>query len=172
MAADVLLILALVVGGMLLFFAEICTPTFGVLGVSALACLVAAVWKCFLLSPVAGFVALTVMIIGLPIYLSLLVRLLPRLPIGRRLVLRKLEIDRGSGVPEAIENETLIGAEGVTSSVLRPSGVVTIAGRRLVATAESGFLPENTPVRVIRSSGLNLVVRPIEAPAGDKDAAP
>ncbi|MFW6154843.1 MAG: NfeD family protein [Planctomycetota bacterium] len=165
---DVLLIAVLVIGGMLLIFAEICTPSFGLLGVSAAVCLGAAVWKCFAISSVLGFIALAVLIVGLPIYLSLLVRLLPRLPVGRRLMLRKLEGTIGTGVPEAIEYETFIGAEGVASSTLRPSGVVTIKGRRLVATAESGFIPYNTPVRVIRSTGMNLVVRRIDPPAGER----
>jgi len=167
---DALLILVLVMGGLLLFFAEICTPSFGVLGVSGAVCLGAAIWKCFAISSVLGIVALTVTIIGVPIYLSLLVRLLPKLPIGRRLILRKLESTAGSGVPEAAEHESFIGAEGVTSSTLRPSGVVTLKGRRLVATAESGFIPANTAVRVVRSSGMNLVVRRIDTPAGEQGA--
>ena len=169
MIVDVLLIGVLVIGGLLLIFAEICTPSFGLLGVSAAVCLGAAVWKCFTISSVLGIIALAVMIVGLPIYLSLLVRLLPKLPIGRRLMLRKIEGAAGSGVPDADEYETFIGAEGVTSSTLRPSGIITVKGQRLVATAESGFLPDDTPIRVIGSTGMNLVVRRIDMPAGDKD---
>lgn len=158
---ELLLILALIVGAMLLILAEICTPTFGTLALAAVICLGIVIYKCFVISPVLGLAAMILILIGVPLYLRCLVGLFPKTPLGKRLMLRRLKADTGGGVPEASEHESLIGAEGVATTTLRPSGTVTINGRRRVATAESGFIAGHTPVRVVRSSGLNLVVRAI-----------
>jgi len=167
--AELLLILALIAGAMLLILAEICTPAFGMLAVAAMVCLGAVVYRCFLISPVLGIVALVAVLIGVPVYLRYLIRLFPKTPLGKRLMLRKLQIDKGTGVPEAVEHESLIGSEGVATTTLRPSGTVILDGKRRVATAETGFIPEHTRVKVVRSSGMNLVVRAIDEPTGEQD---
>ena len=161
---QVLLVAILIVGGLALILAELCTPAFGVLALSAVACFAWAVSVCFRSHPVLGFVALVGLLIGLPVYLMFLIRWLPKTPLGKRLALRKLRADTGAGVPESTEHARLIGAEGVATTILRPSGTVTIGDRRLSATAETGFVPAGTRVRVVRSSGLNVVVRAIEEP--------
>jgi membrane-bound ClpP family serine protease len=166
---ELLLILALLIGAMLLILAEICTPTFGILAIAAMACLGALVWRCFLIAPWLGILALVAVIVGVPVYLRLMIGLFPKTPFGRKLMLGSGTTDTGGGVPESAEHEGLIGAEGVASSALRPSGTVTIDGRRRVATAESGFISENTPIRVVRSSGLNLVVRAIDSAVENQD---
>ncbi len=166
---NVLLILILLVGGMLLILAEICTPAFGVLAVAAIACFVVVIYQCFLVSPVLGFIGALALLIGLPVYTYYLMRIFPKTPMGKRLMLRAIKADTGGAVPEAAEYEKLIGAEGVATSVLRPSGTVSINGRRMVATAESGFIEEQTPIRVTKSSAMNIVVRAISQAAGNDE---
>ena len=146
----------------MLILAEVCTPAFGVLALTAVGCFVWAVYICFRTHSVLGFAVTAALLVGLPFYLAFLIRLLPKTPLGKRLALKKLRADPGAGVPPAEEHSDLIGAEGVTTSILRPSGTVEIRDRRLPATAETGFLPAGTRVRVVRSSGLNVVVRAIE----------
>jgi len=167
--SELLLILALLIGAMLLILAEICTPTFGTLAVAAMVCLGVVVYRCFLIHPWLGIFAIVAIFVGVPFYLKYLINLFPKTPIGKKLMLSSRKADTGGGVPESAEHEALIGAEGVASSILRPSGTVTIDGRRRVATAESGFISEDTPIRVVRSSGLNLVVRAIESADENQD---
>lgn len=164
---DFFLIVVLIAGGLVLVLAELCTPSFGMLAVASLACFAYAVYKCFLIHPVLGFLAILVLLVGLPIYLMYLIRFFPKTPLGKRLALRKLKPDTGAGVPEAPRHQEWLGAEGVASSVLRPSGTVTIKGRRVVATAETGFLPAGARVRVVKSTGLNVIVRQIADSPGD-----
>lgn len=161
-----LLVGVLIVGGLGLILAEVCTPAFGVLALVAVGCFAWALYICFAAHPILGFVVLALLLAGLPFYLAFLLRLLPKTPLGKRLALKKLRADPGAGVPDADQHEDLIGAEGVATSVLRPSGTVTIGDRRLPATAETGFLSAGTPVRVVGSSGLNVIVRAIEEPSG------
>ncbi|MBC8008752.1 MAG: hypothetical protein H7067_01485 [Burkholderiales bacterium] len=61
-----------------------------------------------------------------------------------------------SGAPEG--GDGLLGASGVTVSVLRPMGEVEIAGRRHEARADLGSLERGEAVRVVGRSGRTLIV--------------
>jgi membrane-bound serine protease (ClpP class) len=159
---DIILIVILILGGLALTVAEICTPTFGVLALSSLACFGLAIYYSFVLNGLVGVLVLTGLVIGVPIFLVYTIRLLPKTPLGKRLALRKLTADTGGGVPTAQDQVSLIGQEGVAASPLRPSGTVVVGDRRLTATAETGFLPAGTRVRVVKSVGLNVMVRPVD----------
>ncbi|TFG86747.1 MAG: hypothetical protein E4H17_03930 [Gemmatimonadales bacterium] len=163
--ADVPLILILILGGLALIVAEICTPAFGMLAVAALGCFVAAAYHCFQIHPIFGFLAVLVLLVGLPVYLAYMIKLFPKTPLGKRLTIREVQGDVGAGVPETKVNAALLGAEGITLSVLRPSGTVKFDDRRIVGVAESGFLPAGTRVRVVKSAGMNVIVRAVEADA-------
>lgn len=167
MAKDILLIVVLLIGGLALVLAEICTPAFGMLAVGALVCFGVMVYKCFQVPPQpwVGFASILVLLLGLPAYLVWLVRLFPRTPLGRRLMMRKIEPDTGGGVPESRTLKDLLGAEGVATGPLRPSGTVEIDGRRIVASAESGLIAAGTRVKVVKAGGMNVVVRALEEPA-------
>ena len=166
---QLLLVAILIVGGLVLILAEVCTPAFGVLALTAVGCFAWAVYICFRVHSVLGFVVIAALLAGLPFYMAFLIRLLPKTPLGKRLALKKLRANPGAGVPPADDHADLIGAEGIAASVLRPSGTVTIGDRRLPATAETGFLQAGTRVRVVRSGGLNVVVRAID-PTTDSNA--
>jgi membrane-bound serine protease (ClpP class) len=159
---DIVLIVILILGGLVLTLAEICIPSFGVLALSSLACFGLAVYYSFALNPLAGVLVLVGLLIGFPIFLVYAIRLLPRTPLGRRLSLRKLTADTGGGVPTAQDQVGLIGQEGVAASPLRPSGTVVVGDRRFTATSETGFLPAGARVKVVKSLGLNVMVRPVE----------
>ncbi len=165
--SDITLIVILVLGGLALVVAEVCTPAFGMLAVAAMACLVAAVYHCFRINPVFGLVAVLVLLVGLPVYLAYMIKLFPKTPLGKRLSLRKVESSVGAGVPDATAHADLMGAEGLTLSVLRPSGTVKFGDRRVAGVAESGFLPAGTRVRVVKAVGMNVIVRSVE---GEADA--
>jgi len=152
------LIVALLVAGLVLIFVEILTPTIGILIAVGLAAFAGALWQCYTLSPIAALVMLISLVIVVPIYLTILVKWLPRSPLGKRLFLRKAA-KAGTGVPEADRNEALVGKTGVAESLMRPAGAIRIEGRRVIASAESGVIEKGQKVKVIRAEGMNVVVR-------------
>ncbi len=158
---DEVLISILILGGMLLIFAEVCTPTFGTLAAAALVCFAFAIYYCFSISSLFGLVATIVTLIGIPIYVAYMIRFFPKTPIGKRLALSERRVNAGGGVPQSDTEAKLLDSEGVTFSTLRPAGTVTFGDRRVQATAEAGYIPAGTRVRVIRATGMNVVVRPI-----------
>lgn len=152
------IIIALIVAGMVLLLLEILTPTFGILIAMGIAALAASVVLCFRESFVAGVVLLLALVVAMPVYLVVLVKWLPKSPLGKRLFLRRAK-EPGTGVPEAAEHEALVGKTGVAETLLRPSGAVRIEGRRVIASAESGMVQKGQRIKAIRAEGMNLIVR-------------
>ena len=158
----ILLIVALLVAALLLFAAEVCTPMFGLLAAAALGCLAWLTVLVFGLDQTAGVVTVVVLLVVTPVYLWAMVKYLPRTAIGRALQLRAERKKAGEGTPETAEQEALVGRVAVAETTLRPSGAVRVDGKRVIATAEAGFIEQGAKVRIIRAVGMNVVVR--EAP--------
>jgi len=167
MTANLAMMIAFIIAGMVLFALEVVTPSFGLLAATGIAALAAAVWRAFAISSLFGLIMIIALAITMPAYLVFLVRLLPKTPLGRRLFLRPSPKSTGDAAPEAEQLRSLVGKRGEAVSLLRPCGAVRIDGQRVVAVAESGMIERGTTVEVIRAAGQNVIVRP----CGDQDAA-
>jgi membrane-bound serine protease (ClpP class) len=100
----------------------------------------------------------------------ILLRLLPRLPIGRRLML-ETGLPAGGGyapVPETDRN--WLGRVGQTTSPLRPVGFAEIDGERVEVVAEGDMIEAGVTVVVARVEGNRIVVRRHRAPTGGGEA--
>ncbi len=172
MFGTVLLIVALVVLAMVLVLLEILTPSLGLLSIMALGALVAAVLTAFIeVGPVFGWALAAGCIVLTPVYIVLLVKWLPSSSLGRKVFLGRAREGSGEGTPKAEGLETLIGAEGVAATDLRPVGKVRIDGQRIDARAESNMIDIDAPVRVIGATGTEVIVREIPADAGAETGA-
>lgn len=58
-------------------------------------------------------------------------------------------------------NGSLVGEKGVTVTVLKPSGYVSIQGQRLQASSIEGYIDVGEPIRVVSGEGANLIVTAI-----------
>ena len=152
------MVAALLVACLLLLAAEICTPSFGILAVAGVACWVGAVWVCYDYNASFGVIMAVVSCFAILAYLVLAVRYLPKTPLGKLLQLRTRRAPPGEGTPEAVQEENLVGREGLAETVLRPSGAIRIEGKRVIARAETGFIDAGRKVKVIASDGMNVVV--------------
>ena len=88
-----------------------------------------------------------------------LLRLLPRLPFGRRLVLETgMRTDLGYvSAPES--DRQWLGRTGTALSPLRPAGIAEIDGARVDVVSDGGFIDAGTPILVTRVDGNRIVVR-------------
>jgi membrane-bound serine protease (ClpP class) len=59
-------------------------------------------------------------------------------------------------------DDSLIGAEGVAVSALRPGGEVEVAGRRYEASVEVGDVEAGAGVVVRRRTGFGLIVERVK----------
>ena len=156
------LIVLLILAAMVLILFELLTPTFGPLAAMALAALVGAVWLAFTISPLTGLVLIAALLFGMPTYVVLLVRLLPRSAMGRRLFLGKTPRATADAAPEAPAVQALVGRTAVAETMLRPAGAIRVDGKRINAQAESGVIDKGQTVRIVAISMGNAVVRKVE----------
>lgn len=153
--------------GLLLIGAEVfLIPGFGVAGVLGILALLAgfgsslvgagATWGALLTAVSTAALSLAAAIAaGLIVF-----RFLPRLPIGRRLIL-DTGLAAGAGYRSEPERDRRwLGHQGVTVSALRPSGIAQLDGERVDVVADGMFLEPDTPIEVIRVDGNRIVVRP------------
>jgi membrane-bound serine protease (ClpP class) len=158
--------LLLVLGGVLLLALEIVVvPGFGVAGILGILALVAALVLSVLgpgatpefLIIAAGRIVLA-MLLALIASLVLL-RFLPRIPFGRRLVLQT-ELDARRGYASAPRGDVdLLGKQGRATSPLRPAGIAEIGGRRVDVVSEGELIESGELIEVIRVDGNRIVVR-------------
>jgi membrane-bound serine protease (ClpP class) len=104
-----------------------------------------------------GRVAIS-MLMALAAGLALL-RALPRLPAGRRLVLEtEMDADKGYTSPPESDRWQL-GRTGIALSPLRPAGVADIDGSRVDVVSDGGFIEKGALIEVTRVDGNRIVVR-------------
>ena len=156
------LIVALIIAGLVTFLLEILTPTFGLLALVGMMASVASVWLAFTISSIFGWVLIVLLVVGVPAYLSLMIKLLPRSPVGKKLFLGKVDTAKAQATPQLEQNESLVGQTGVAETLLRPSGAVRIAGKRVIGIAESGIIQKGVKVKVLRTYGPDVIVQAVQ----------
>jgi membrane-bound serine protease (ClpP class) len=89
----------------------------------------------------------------------LLLRMLPRVPFGRRLVLGAgMAADRGF-VSAAEGERHLVGRKGTALSPLRPAGIAEIEATRFDVVSDGDFIDAGSAINVTRVDGNRIVVR-------------
>jgi membrane-bound serine protease (ClpP class) len=158
--------LLLVVAGVILLAVELfVTPGFGLAGLLGLTALIGglglslvgagATWEVVVRA--VGQVAVS-LLLALAVSLALL-RLFPRLPFGRRLVLRT-ELTAREGFTSAPESDLgWLGKHGTAVSTLRPAGIADLEGERVDVVSDGEFIDAGEPVTVVRVDGNRIVVR-------------
>jgi membrane-bound serine protease (ClpP class) len=156
----------LVAGGLVLLTVEIfVTPGFGLAGTLGLVALVAglglslvgsgATWDVIL--GAAGQVVLS-LLLAIAASLAML-RFLPRLPFGRRLVL-ETELGAGEGFASTTATDLMwLGKRGMAASTLRPAGIATFEGERVDVVSDGEFIDAGDPITVVKVDGNRIVVR-------------
>jgi len=88
-----------------------------------------------------------------------LLRFLPHLPFGRRLIL-ETGLVRGAGGDSAPESDrTWLGKSGTALSPLRPAGIAEIEGERVDVVSDGELIEPGTRILVSRVDGNRVVVR-------------
>jgi len=161
--------LILVAGGVILLVLEIFViPGFGIAGGLGIVALLAGL----ILSMVgAGDTAEIILKASGRVVFSLLaaliaslvlLRFLPHLPFGRRLILQR-GLDAADGYVSAPDSDAQwLGKTGRASSALRPSGIAEIDGRRVDVVSNGELIDSGQLIEVTRVDGNRIVVRQVE----------
>ena len=160
----------LVVAGMALLALELFVfPGFGVAGVLGILAIVGglalsvlgagATWAAALAAFSRVAVAFALALVGFAVFL----RLLPRLPFGRALVLEaalgRSDTEHGS---EASDRRWL-HSRGIVVSALRPAGIAELDGQRVDVVSQGEYIAAGVPIEVTRVEGNRIVVRRVHS---------
>ena len=158
-------LLLVVLGVALIGFELFVMPGFGVAGVAGIMALVAGLGMALVGAGATGAVIIGALgRVAISILLALggglaLLRFLPRMPFGRRLVLEtEMRAEAGYSSEPAADHHTL-GRTGTALSPLRPSGVAELDGSRVDVVSDGRFIDAGAAVEVIRVDGNRIVVR-------------
>lgn len=140
--------------GVVLVIAELFLPTHGVVGVAGVGLILVGVLFCFLFNSLLGIGVLAVTMGASPFVWVLAMKVFPKTPVGKILVLPPVE----NPAPPALVQ---MGQVGVTISELRPMGICEFSGRRVEVISEQGIIPSGSKVQVISLSNRRPTVRVI-----------
>ncbi|MBN2129486.1 MAG: hypothetical protein JW741_08315 [Sedimentisphaerales bacterium] len=142
-----------------LIVAEVFIPSGGILSICALACVAGGVTIFFKHSAVAGWIGVVVAIVMVPTLLAVAYKLLPKTRFGRQVVLTPPVRQRGDAIADTDELGKLLGRAGRVRTPLRPVGMCEFDGTRVECVAESGYVPKDKEIKVIRVEGTQVTVR-------------
>lgn len=164
----------LIAVGILAIYIEIFVPAAGLLGLAGGGMIVAGVVLGYVYhDALTGSIVLFTALIATPTAVVLGLKVFPRTPVGKRLILS----DRGtfSGIrrdQNVVEVGTDIvasialpaaavqkGDDGEAVTVLRPSGTARFGNLKLSVVTSGEFVERGTRVRVVRVEGSRVVVR-------------
>jgi membrane-bound serine protease (ClpP class) len=160
--------LILVVAGVTLLALELLVvPGFGVVGVLGIVAILASL-VLSLVGPgdTATFILVAAGRVVFALLFALLaslvlLRFLPRLPFGRRLILER-GLAAAQGYASAPESDARwLGKRGRASSPLRPAGIAEIDGQRVDVVSDGELIDAGQLVEVTRVDGNRIVVRQV-----------
>jgi membrane-bound serine protease (ClpP class) len=170
--------LLLVATGALLVGLEVfLIPGFGVAGIAGIAALVAGLGLALVGAGATAAVILSALgRVAISVLLALagglaLLRFLPNLPFGRRLVL-DTEMRAQSGYASPPHTDRLaLGRTGTALSPLRPAGLADIEGARVDVVSDGSFIDAGAAIEVIRVEGNRIVVQLLHTARTPSDGA-
>ena len=151
------LIILLFTIGLILLAAEVLVPG-GILGIAGGVVLFAGCVVSFVqLGSTGGLIAVCAALIAAALVFFVQFKILPTTRVGKRFFLSR-EI---SGSSAALGNDArdLIGKTALSTTVLSPSGYVTIDGKRYEAVSQSGQVVPGTELIVSDTNNFQLTVR-------------
>ncbi len=150
----------LLVVGFVLVVIEMYIPGFGAPGIIGICCLVAGV-ALFADNPLEALVVGIIVVALLCVALSISIHSVSK----GRLARSKLVLNDVANPAELSERDLsyFVGHEGVTKTILRPSGMGEFEGVKLNIVSDGEFIPQGAKVKIDRVEGNRIVVAQVEA---------
>ena len=148
--------------GIGLMVLEAFMPGFGLPGISGIILEVVAVALTWMNHGPVAALGMTLIILSiLAIAISMSLRSAANGKLSRsKLVLNDTESNE-AGYRSTEDLEVFLGKEGVTTTVLRPTGMAEFDGVRLNVVSEGEFIQSGTRVQIVRVEGSRILVRTI-----------
>lgn len=170
MSYEFLAIILLVVGCGLIV-AEVFIPSGGMILILCVLAFIASIWCAYKAwwghSPAIFATYFAGLLVLIPGVLIGIYKILNDTKVGDRILLAAPDLDDVTPYRhEQAHLETLIGQIGTAVTPMNPGGMVSVAGERLHAVAESSLVPQGGAVEVVAVRGTRILVRPHSTDAG------
>ncbi len=146
--------------GLGLLTVEVFMPGFGLPGISGIVLEIAAIVLTYIYHGGLAAMGATVIILAIVgITVSLALRSINRGKMAKsQFVLNDTE-SADNGYVASQDMEVFLGKEGVTTTVLRPTGMAEFEGVKLNVMADGEYIAKDIPVRVDRVEGARVIVK-------------
>ena len=148
--------------GVGLLIAEIFMPGFGVAGISGIVLEIISIVLVYIHHGSLAALAMTIFCLAvIAVTISIAIRSASSGRLSKSgIVLNDREtVEEGySAMPDM---EVFLGKEGVTTTVLRPTGMAEFEGVKLNVVADGEYVPQSTKVRITKVEGARVVVNKI-----------
>lgn len=155
------LVLVLFFLGIGLLIVEALLPGFGIAGISGLLAIIASVVLA------AGDTRLGLQTVAVALLLSTILLVISFRYMARRKLFDRVSLHGRSTAAEGYlagpKDVSLIGMRGVAITMLRPSGIAEVAGKRFAVVTEGGFVPPGTTITIIGVEGSRIVVAAMDS---------
>lgn len=159
--------------GFFVIFLELFLPSAGILGITAAACLISGIVLGFMDSARTGFFLMLAVSATLPIMFSVMVKIWPHTPIGKRILIgpqaREDVVPTGDYYDEI---QSLIGRLGIAKTKMLPSGIVVIDGKKFDAVTDGLPMEPGDTIKVSAVKGNRIVVSQYLGDVSDADNLP
>ena len=145
-----------------LLIAEVFIPSGGILSILSMSCLMAGLVIFFKHNTTMGIVGITVALVMIPAVLITAYRFLPNSKFGKKVFLAPPKREKGDAIPDTDKLKNMLGAVGSVITPLRPVGMANFNGNRIECVSESGFIENESNVKVIKVEGSQLTVRVVD----------
>lgn len=157
---ELLPILICFVLGLGFLVAEMFMPGFGLPGISGIILELIAIVLVYLRFGGLAALGMTLIVLALvAIALSLALRSVNKGRLSKSSVILSDEETPEEGYVATQDMEVFLGREGVTTTVLRPTGMAEFDGVKLNVSADGEYIARDESVRVIRVEGARVVVK-------------
>jgi len=164
MDSNAVFAILLLIAGIGILSAEVFIPSGGLLGIITFVALSSSLifaWRAWGGShPNVFWSFCTVLLLLIPTALGTAFYVLPRTPMGRRVLLEAPSAEQLTPfAKESIHLQDLVGKFGRTASPLTPGGLVIVNGERLHAVSDGLIIETGESVEVMEVRGSRLLVR-------------
>jgi membrane-bound ClpP family serine protease len=146
-----------IIGGLVFVIIEMFNPGFGAPGIIGLILLVAGV-VLYAQSLLQALILIVIILAILGAALTLVLQSASKGRLAKHLVLNST-IDDDVKFSAIDDLSYFLGSEGVTLTVLRPSGTADFNGVKLDVVSDGGFVPKGTEVIIEKIEGRRIVVK-------------
>ena len=86
------------------------------------------------------------------------IKYVPQTAAGKKMILSHEQTAMRAGIEQPPE---LVGVQGVAQTLLRPSGMALLGGKRHDVVAESGMIERGSAIKVVAIEGSRIIVRKV-----------